>query len=137
MTEAHVLELLVEMRADSVEWLGHFIALNIAMFAGAYLFINQAPLTIRIMAFTLYSLAFYLFLALIVLHNQTEAALRADLAAVATSAAARIWTTQNDGGWTHSVDVALLAAIALVWSGAFFITFVWRKPGFGTETASA
>ncbi len=128
MSEAEIIEALVEMRAASVTWLAHFISLNIAMFAGAYLFINRAPMTIRVMSFVLYSLAFYMFLALMVLHHETEVALRTDLAAIATSEAAKIWTTQTEGSWTETVGAALVAAVGLVWFGALFLTFFWRAP---------
>ena len=128
MTELELLELARAITAVEIGYFTQMITINFAMIVAIYYFLNQANLTMKILAFVAYLVGMALFLGEMLFETNVKVTVLDLLKALPhpTVLTARYLAIYDS--WLGRATVAMLnGAIWILVLGIFYLLFFWKK----------
>lgn len=128
MSEADLFNLARGITAVEIGYFTQMITINFAMIVAIYYFLNQANLTMKVLAFIAYVVGMALFLGEMLFETNVKVTVLDLLKATPhPSVITQRYLALYDSWLGHAVAVMLNGAIWILVLGVFYLLFFWRK----------
>ncbi|HEY4941052.1 MAG TPA: hypothetical protein VII56_06460 [Rhizomicrobium sp.] len=128
MTELDLLNLARATTAIQMGYFAQMITINFAMIVAIYYFLNQAQLTMKVLAFLAYMVGMMLFLSQMLFETNVKVTILQQLKAIPHASPVTLEYLALYDTWL-SVTIRVLSngAVWILCLGTFYLLFFWKK----------